>query len=287
MLVATLANGHVLLEGVPGTAKTTLAKAFSNVLGLRFRRIQFTPDLLPSDITGINVYSMKTGEFTMRRGPIFTNVLMADEINRAPPKTQAALLEAMEEKQVTIEGETYPIQLPFIVFATQNPIELEGTYPLPEAQLDRFLMRLMVSYPKHSDEQRMLLLEKVGDVGLVRQLLSPEKIMGFQKLVRRIFATEDLVQYLVNVITATRNHSSILLGASPRASLVLLNTAKARALLNGRDYVIPDDVKQSAPYTLNHRMLLKPEALLRGVSVPQVISEILNTVEVIPTTHWG
>ncbi len=282
MLVALLADGHVLMEGVPGIAKTTLVKAFSNTLGLSFRRIQFTPDLIPSDITGNYIYNMKTGEFYLRKGPIFANVILADEINRAPPKTQAALLEAMQEKQITIEGETRLLSLPFMVFATQNPIEQSGTYPLPEAQLDRFLMRLVIQYPSKTEEKEMLRTNGIGDANKVRQILNLNKVCSLQKLIPMVYCIDEIFDYITTVVEKSRQSSKITLGASPRATLAILNSAKAYALLNGRDYVIPDDVNKLIFNLLNHRIILKPEVEMSGATVSQVLKDIVNSLDVLP-----
>jgi len=277
LLTALLARGHVLVEGVPGVAKTTLVKAFSRTLGCSFKRIQFTPDLLPSDITGTYILDMRTNSFVLREGPIFANVVLGDEINRAPAKTQSALLEAMQEQQVTIEGETRPLGAPFLVLATQNPIEHEGTYPLPEAQVDRFLIKINMHYPAEADEKRMLATYS-RPVAEVRAVLGPEDVIHMQSLAEAVHVEEDILDYVLALVTFTRKHRRVHLGASPRAALALLLAAKARALLKGRDFVLPDDVKYLAPYVLGHRVLMAPEAELEGVGAPTVVAEAVAQV---------
>jgi MoxR-like ATPase len=277
LLTALLARGHVLLEGVPGVAKTTLVKAFSRTLGCNFRRIQFTPDLLPSDITGTYILDMRTNSFVLREGPIFANIVLGDEINRAPAKTQSALLEAMQEHQVTIEGETRPLPPPFLVLATQNPIEHEGTYPLPEAQVDRFLIKLTMTYPSERNEKRMLatysrpVAEPVAVIG-------PEDVIRMQALAEDVHVEDDILDFVLGLAHFTRKHRRVYLGASPRAALALLLAAKARALLKGRDFVLPDDVKYLAPFVLAHRVLLAPEAELEGAQADAVVTEALAQV---------
>jgi MoxR-like ATPase len=258
MLVALLAGGHVLLEGVPGVAKTTLAKAFAHSLGADVRRIQFTPDLLPSDITGTYVLSPREGTFSFREGPIFANVVLADEINRAPPKTQAALLEAMQEQHVTVEGHGFELPRPFIVVATQNPIDLEGTYPLPEAQIDRFLIHLNIGYPKRDDEVRMLMAHHVQPAA-ARPMIDGAAVVHMQNLVREVHVEQDLYEYAVSLTEFTRNDSRVLLGASPRATLGLIQVAKASAIMSGRGYATPDDVREFAIPVLAHRLVLSDE----------------------------
>jgi len=277
LLCALLARGHVLLEGVPGVAKTTLVKAFSRTLGIGFRRIQFTPDLLPSDITGTYILDMRTNAFVLREGPIFANVVLGDEINRAPAKTQSALLEAMQEQQVTIEGETRPLPAPFLVLATQNPIEHEGTYQLPEAQVDRFLIKLTMGYPVEGDEKRMLATYS-RPVPEPQPVAGPENLIHMQRLAERVHVEEDIFDYVLGLTQFTRRHRRVYLGASPRASLALLLASKARALLKGRDFVLPDDVKYLAPYVLAHRVLLTPEAELEGAQAQAVIGEAVQSV---------
>src|SRR5689334_251320 len=277
LLVALLARGHVLIEGYPGVAKTTLVKAFSGTLGCHFRRVQFTPDLLPSDITGTYILDMRTNTFVLREGPVFTHVLLGDEINRAPAKTQSALLEAMQEHQVTIEGETRSLEEPFIVLATQNPIEQEGTYPLPEAQVDRFLIKLKMGYPSPADEKRML-----GTYDRrpppVRTVVVPSAVLDLQALAQAVFVAEALLDYVLGLVAFTRSHPKVYLGVSPRAGLALVHASKGLALLRGRDYVLPDDVRHLAPLVLGHRILMTPEAELEGVAGTAVVAETLDKV---------
>jgi MoxR-like ATPase len=277
LLTALLARGHVLIEGYPGVAKTTLVKAFSQTLGCGFRRIQFTPDLLPSDITGTYILDMRTNQFVLREGPVFTNVLLGDEINRAPAKTQSALLEAMQEQQVTIEGETRSLAEPFIVLATQNPIEQEGTYPLPEAQVDRFLIKLKMGYPVQADEKRMLHAYNAMPPP-VRPVVGPNDVLEMQALTQNVFVAEELIDYVLGLVAFTRNHSRVYLGASPRAALALVHAAKGLALLRGRDYVLPDDVRHLSPLVLGHRILMTPEAELEGAAGTAVVAEALDKV---------
>ncbi len=265
LLIALLVNGHILLEGVPGVAKTYLARAFAYTLGLEFKRVQLTPDLLPSDILGVKVYNYKTMEFEFRPGPVFTNILLADEINRTPPRTQAALLEAMQERQVTIDGETRRLPEPFMVIATQNPIETEGTYPLPEAQLDRFLFRLIVSYPSRSEEIDMLRLKRVkGEIIDVERILDARQVLEASKTINENVRVDDsILEYIVDLVRATREHPSVLLGGSPRAEVMLLYASRAyAAIIEGRDYVIPDDVKAVFFDVMNHRIILRPEYVI-------------------------
>jgi MoxR-like ATPase len=279
MLVSLMCKGHVLLEGVPGLAKTTLAKAFSRTLGVGFRRIQFTPDLLPSDITGTYVFNQKEAEFRFRPGPLLSNIILADEINRAPPKTQAALLEAMQEQQMTVEGETHMLPRPFMVMATQNPVEQEGTYPLPEAQLDRFLMRIEVGYPSRDQEIAILRMTDAGVVERVGKIIDSSQILILQDYVRSVFVDQSIVEYIVDIVLATRSNKSILLGGSPRASIALQRCSQALALLEGRDFVIPDDVKEVVYPVLNHRLAMKAEAELSGVTVNSILDQILSSVQ--------
>jgi MoxR-like ATPase len=280
LLTALLARGHVLLEGVPGVAKTTLVKAFAKTLGCGFRRIQFTPDLLPADITGTYVLSPKDGVFQLREGPIFANVVLGDEINRAPAKTQSALLEAMQEQQVTVEGDTRPLPLPFIVLATQNPVEQAGTYPLPEAQIDRFLVRLVIGYPNESDE-KAILSRFMGAPPTPRAILDPETILEMQAMVQTVHVEEEVLEYCVRLARFTRQHARVYLGASPRASLGLLQAARARALCSGRAYVLPDDIKALASVVLSHRLVLTPEAEMEGETV------IRQAIEQVPHRRGG
>ncbi len=282
VLYTILAGGHILFEDNPGLAKTLIARSFARVLGLDFKRVQFTPDLLPSDITGAYIYDRKSGEFTLMKGPVFTNILLADEINRSPPKTQAALLEAMQEKQVTIEGETYKLEEPFVVIATQNPIEFEGTYPLPEAQLDRFLVKLSVGYPSKEGEVEILrrrMAWRRDEIPLQR-VITREELMEMKSRVEDVFVEDDILQYIVSIVRATREHVQVEVGASPRGSLAILKLSRARAMLMGRDYVVPDDVKSTARMALVHRIILKPEPWIRGVRPKDVLEDVLKKVPV-------
>jgi MoxR-like ATPase len=285
LLVALLCEGHVLLEDVPGTGKTMLARSVAISLGGSFKRLQCTPDLLPNDITGISVFNQQSGQFEFRPGPVFVNILLADEINRATPRTQSALLEAMQEQQVTLDGVTRPLPRPFLVVATQNPIEYEGTFPLPEAQLDRFLMRLSMGYPAPEDERRILthlrrehpitslapvdFNDEAGQDGLAR-------LLRLQRLVWEVHIDDSLQDYIVRLVVATRQHPGLALGASPRASLALFKTSQALAALRGRDHVIPDDIQFLAPATLTHRLIVRPEAQLRGNTATRIVQEIIE-----------
>jgi MoxR-like ATPase len=277
LLTALIARGHVLIEGVPGVAKTTLVKAFSQTLGCAYRRIQFTPDLLPSDITGTYILDMRTSEFVLREGPVFTNVLLGDEINRAPAKTQSALLEAMQEHQVTIEGETRTLGEPFIVLATQNPIEHEGTYPLPDAQVDRFLIKLVMTYPTPEDEKRMLTTYSRPTTDL-SPMVTPSDLLQMQQLADDVHVAEEVLDYVLGMTQHSRQHRQVYLGASPRAALSLLRASKALALIRARDFVLPDDVKFLAPMVLSHRIVMTPEAELEGIDSGSVIREALERV---------
>lgn len=280
-LVALLCEGHILIEDVPGTGKTTLAKAMARSLGCSFQRIQFTPDLLPSDVTGIYYFNQKSQEFEFRPGPVMAQVVLADEINRATPRTQAALLEAMQERQVSIDLETKPLPRPFLVLATQNPIELEGTFPLPEAQIDRFLMKIKLGYPSEEDENRILLrYERQDPLMTLKPVLASEKLLDLQQDVRSIRVEKSVREYLVHVTRATREHPAVELGVSPRGTLALYKTAQALAALRGRDYVIPDDIKHLAPSVLTHRIIIHPQTRLRGRTSEQVITEIVDSVPV-------
>jgi len=266
MFVALTSGGHVLLEGVPGIAKTLMAKAFSRSLDLSFKRIQFTPDMLPSDVMGTFVFNQRTQDFVFRKGPIFANLVLGDEINRATPRTQSAVLEAMQERQVTVEGFTNKLEEPFMVVATQNPIEREGTYPLPEAQLDRFMFRIIVDYPDHEEGIKVLKSSMSGaDVNLVQKVVDARRILGTRDLIRRnVYVAEEILEYTLSIVEATRQDSSrVTLGGSPRAAVHLLEGARALAAVDGRDYVVPDDVKELAFHVLNHRILLKPEYVMR------------------------
>ncbi|HEX5478978.1 MAG TPA: MoxR family ATPase [Dehalococcoidia bacterium] len=280
-LIALLCQGHVLIEDVPGVGKTILARSLAVSAGCSFRRIQFTPDLLPSDVSGVSIYNQKTGDFEFRRGPIMAQIVLADEINRATPKTQSSLLEAMEERQVTIDGVTHRLPAPFMVLATQNPIEYEGTFPLPEAQLDRFMMRIHLGYPNVADE--VLIMEgqqRQHPIESLERVTDSEELLELQEAVRDVFVDGLIKQYIVNVVDATRKHGSVYLGASPRGSLALYRTAQARALLDGRDFVIPDDVKDLAYTTLGHRIIVSPSARVKNVTPKEIIENCLDRVPV-------
>ncbi len=280
-LIAILTGGHLLLEDVPGTGKTTLAKTIAASLGCTFRRVQFTPDLLPSDVTGIYYYNQKHQEFEFRAGPIFAQILLADEINRATPRTQSSLLEAMQERQVTVDIETHQLQRPFLVLATQNPVELEGTFPLPEAQLDRFLMKIAIGYPSEEDENNILLrFERNDPLDTLEKVVDPEEIVAMQELVKQIRVEESVRNYIVNVCRATRNHEDIELGASPRATMALYRTCQSLAAIRDRDFVIPDDVKTMAPFVLTHRLMVNPQTRLRGRKPEDIIRDVVDTVPV-------
>lgn len=285
MLIASiLANGHSLIEGVPGVAKTISAKLLAKSLDIGFSRIQFTPDLMPSDILGTSIFNLKTSEFEFKKGPIFSNMILIDEINRAPAKTQAALFEVMEERQITIDGEQYKLDLPFIVLATQNPVEQEGTYRLPEAQLDRFLFKIDIDYPNLDEEIEIINREQdlKGDskMAKVTAHLTKEQITKFQDLVNQILIESHLVKYIADIIVNTRNNPFLYLGASPRASIAILRASKAFAAMNGRDFVTPEDIKQAAIPVLQHRVIVTPEREMEGISSKQIIKQIIETVEI-------
>jgi MoxR-like ATPase len=280
LFVALLVNGHVLLEGVPGLGKTVMAKTFAKTLGITFKRVQFTPDLLPADITGTKIFSQEEGTFVLQKGPIFANVVLADEINRSAPKTQAALLEAMAERQVTIEGQTLPLEKPFIVIATENPVEMEGTYPLPEAQVDRFLFKLWLDYPEQDEEVDIMRRQLTGESPSVERITTGEEILAAQKIVNLVYIDDRILKYIRDIIIKTRNHPQISLGCGPRAGLTLMKCAKARAAILGRTYVTPDDVRSLTVPALNHRLLLKPEAELEGLDVKAVIKGIIEDIPV-------
>jgi MoxR-like ATPase len=277
LLTATLARGHVLLEGVPGIAKTTLAKAYASALGCSYSRIQFTPDLLPADITGTYVLNLQTNTFQLRQGPIFAHVVLGDEINRAPAKTQSALLEAMQEGQVTIEGDTRVLPSPFVVLATQNPVEHEGVYDLPEAQVDRFVFKVLLGYPSFAEEREMLLTYSEA-VPAVSAVLDPAVVIELSDAAERVHVAPELLDYIVRLVQATRDHECVLLGASPRASLALMRCAKAHALLSGRSHVLPDDIRDLAHHALVHRLILTPEAELDRVGPSEVIKACLTAI---------
>jgi MoxR-like ATPase len=284
VMLGLLADGHVLLDDYPGLAKTLIARSFAQVTSLRFARVQFTPDLMPSDVTGSSIYDQRSGDFEFRPGPVFTNLLLGDEINRSPPKTQAALLEAMQERQVTIDGVTRPLERPFLVVATQNPIEFEGTYPLPEAQLDRFLLRLSVGYPSAEAEWRMLerRLERATDEVELAQVATPADVLAMQRAVEQVHVAESVGRYIVELVAATRDSPRVQVGSSPRGSLALLKVARARAALAGRDFVTPEDVKAVAVPTLAHRLILRPELWVRRVRTEDVVAELLEQVPTPP-----
>jgi len=284
--VGILAGGNILFEDNPGLAKTLLANTFAQALGINFKRVQFTPDLLPADITGIYIWNQKDQKFEFRKGPLFCNLLLADEINRAPPKTQAALLEAMQEHQVTIEGETHILPEPFVTLATQNPIESEGTYPLPDAQLDRFMMKLSMGYPGRPIERAILVKRKQRgtDAHTLQPITTPEKLREMQLSLEKVKIDDSIIEYIVEIIYRTREDPRVKVGSSPRGAQSLFKLSRALAVLNGRDYVIPDDIKRLSIYTLRHRIILKPEPRIKGVKTEEIVSEILEQVEV-PTTQ--
>jgi MoxR-like ATPase len=280
-LAAVIAQGHILIEDVPGVGKTMLAKSIASSIGCSFKRIQFTPDLLPSDIVGISIYNQSTGEFQFRPGPVMAQIVLVDEINRATPKTQSALLEAMEELQVSVDGVTRPLEQPFIVMATQNPIEYEGTFPLPEAQLDRFLMRISLGYPSFMDELSVIeQQEKTHPIDELEAVASPEDVIKLQEAAKNVYVDTAVREYIVGLIEATRNHEDVSLGASPRASLGMFRAVRGMAILRDRGYVIPDDVKELAFAVLAHRLILSPAARMRGLHARQVIDGLLESVAV-------
>ncbi len=281
LVVALLVEGHVLLEDVPGVGKTMLARAMAQSLGMDFKRLQCTPDLLPNDVTGVSVYHQPTASFEFRPGPVFTHILLADEINRATPRTQAALLEAMQERTVSADGVTHPLPRPFLVMATQNPIEYEGTFPLPEAQLDRFLLRFSLGYPNQVEEGQILrTLQRQHPIDSVGPVAAADAVLAAQPAVWDVHVDDSLVDYITAVVTATRSHRDVALGASPRGSLALFKASQAWAAVRGRDYVLPDDIKRLAPAALPHRLLVKPESALRGRTASSIIAEILTAVPV-------
>ncbi|HUW89823.1 MAG TPA: MoxR family ATPase [Candidatus Nanopelagicaceae bacterium] len=280
LFIALLVNGHVLLEGVPGLGKTVMAKTFAKTLGISFRRVQFTPDLLPSDITGTKIFDQNEGAFVLQKGPLFANIVLADEINRSAPKTQAALLEAMAERQITIEGDTLPLDKPFMVVATENPVEMEGTYPLPEAQLDRFVMKLWLEYPEKEEEVDIMRRQISGDSPSVEAITNGEEILAAQKLMNMVYIDDRILKYIRDIVLKTRSHPQIGLGCGPRASLVLMKCSKARAAILGRVYVTPDDVRALVVPALNHRILLKPEAELEGLDIKTIIKNIIEDIPI-------
>ncbi len=279
--VALLANGHILIEDVPGVGKTTLAKAIARSVGLSFKRVQFTPDLLPSDVTGVTIFNQKTREFEFREGPVMAQIVLADEVNRATPKTQSALLEAMEERQITVDGETYALPEPFLVLATQNPIEYEGTFPLPEAQLDRFLMRVNLGYPDRVDELQVLASQqRERPIDDIQQVVTLEEVFAAQEAVKDVYVDPLVSNYIVDISRATREHNDVYLGASPRGSLGLFRAGQAMAAVAGRDYVVPDDVKRLAESVLSHRVIVSPAARIRSVDTRGIVAGILDFVPV-------
>tara|TARA_R110002049_G_scaffold67972_3_gene176256 strand:+ start:3856 stop:4875 length:1020 start_codon:yes stop_codon:yes gene_type:complete len=284
LIVALLSDGHVLIEGVPGVAKTITAKLLSKTIAADFSRIQFTPDLMPSDILGTSVYNLQTSEFEFKKGPIFSNMILIDEINRAPAKTQAALFEVMEEQQVTIDGKTYKMDEPFMVLATQNPIEQEGTYRLPEAQLDRFLFKINVEYPNAEEEYEIIFREQALNnttkSSKIETVISAAKIIEFRNLVNQISIEENLLKYIANIVVNTRSHSFLYLGASPRASIAILNASKAFAAIDGRDFVTPEDIKKATIPVLQHRVIVTPEREMEGLGSTQIIAQIIEAVEI-------
>jgi MoxR-like ATPase len=281
VIIALLCNGHALIEDVPGVGKTTLARSLARSTGCSFKRIQFTPDLLPSDLTGFSFYNQKLGEFEFRPGPLMAQIVLSDEINRATPKTQSALLEAMEEHQITVDGVSHPLPQPFLVLATQNPIEYEGTFPLPEGQLDRFFLRIRLGYPDYAEELTIIERQELSNpIHSLESVLSPGEVLEAQQRVKEIFVDRLVKQYIVTLVAATRAHSDVALGASPRGSLNLFRTSQALALLHGRDYVLPDDVKALAGPALAHRIILNPQARMRGVTGEQVVALVLEEVPV-------
>ncbi len=286
LIVALLCDGHVLVEGVPGTAKTLMSRALAKTVGVDYNRIQFTPDLMPSDVVGTNVFDPSKNSFELRKGPVFTGMLLADEINRTPPKTQAALLEAMQEKSVTIDGKSNPLAPVFMVIATQNPIEFEGTYPLPEAQLDRFMFKIIVDYPDHETEVQVCRLFSEGvlstrqDVDLADTVIDESEVIALRKTVSGLVCEDKIIDYIARLVRATRDNPNTVLGASPRASIYLLQASKATAALAGRDFVIPDDVKQVAKSVLRHRLILKPEAEIEGYRSDNIVDNCLEDIDV-------
>ena len=284
LIISILTNGHSLIEGVPGVAKTITAKLLAKTMDVDFSRIQFTPDLMPSDILGTSIFNVKTSEFEFKKGPIFSNIILIDEINRAPAKTQAALFEVMAERQITMDGSRYDMELPFLVFATQNPIEQEGTYRLPEAQLDRFLFKIEVDYPSFEDEVQILVenhqRQDDMDFNTIKPVLSASAIKKYQHLIKQIIVEDNLLNYIASIVNNTRNNANLFLGASPRASIAILNAAKANAAISGRDFVTPDDIKRCTKAVLKHRLVLTPEREMEAFNVDKVVDQILETIEI-------
>ena len=284
LLVAILSNGHVIIEGVPGVAKTITAKILAKTISVGFSRIQFTPDLMPSDILGTTIFDLKKSEFEFKKGPIFSNLILIDEINRAPAKTQAALFEVMEERQITIDGKTYLLDTPFIVLATQNPIEQEGTYRLPEAQLDRFLFKINIDYPKLNEEisilQKEHTLQNKGKLENIKTVISGEEIKKYQDLVKQVIVEPNLIEYIAKIVVATRGNAFLYLGASPRASIAILNASKGFAAIRGRDFVTPEDIKDAAIPVLKHRVIVTPEREMEGLSSTEIVSQIIDGIEI-------
>jgi len=284
LLIGLLCDGHILIEGVPGVAKTLTAKLLAKVIDSDFSRIQFTPDLMPSDVVGTTVFNSKEGEFNFKSGPVFSNIILIDEINRAPAKTQAALFEVMEERQVTVDGITYPMRYPFIIVATQNPIEQEGTYRLPEAQLDRFIFKIDVQYPSLTEEIDILNKQHGMSAGALLQtiekVLTPDQLHAYRNIIQSVFVEPKLIEFIAKIVNETRNNPALYLGASPRASLAILRSAKANAAIKGRDFVTPEDIKEMATPVLRHRIILTPEKEMEGITADELIENILRTIEV-------
>lgn len=284
LLTALLADGHVLIEGVPGVAKTLTAKVFAKIIGSQFSRIQFTPDLMPSDVLGTTVFNMKNSEFEFKAGPIFSNIILIDEVNRAPAKTQAALFEVMEERQVTIDGKTYPMTEPYLVMATQNPIEQEGTYRLPEAQLDRFLFKIDVTYPSLEEEVQILegyqSRKNIAQLDVIEPILSGKEIVDLRNTINELYMEKKLTHYIAQIVAATREHSDLFLGGSPRATIAIFKSSKAFAAIQGRDFVVPEDIQFVAPPVLSHRVFLTPEKEMEGIATNSVIKQIVDKIEV-------
>ena len=284
LIISILANGHSLIEGVPGVAKTVTAKLLAKTMNVDFSRIQFTPDLMPSDILGTSIFNVKTSEFEFKKGPIFSNIILIDEINRAPAKTQAALFEAMAERQITIDGEEYDMQPPFLVFATQNPVEQEGTYRLPEAQLDRFLFKINVNYPSLEEEVQILEskhAQKSTNVeGLINSVLSAKQIAEYQDVIKQIIVEDNLLKYIATIVDNTRTNANLYLGASPRASIAIMDASKALAAISGRDFITPDDIKKVASPILSHRIILTPEREMEGFTAQKVVEQLIETIEI-------